>query len=176
MKRFRRNQIPKIRGGEAISKRLLNGLLETPFSILGGRGIKVSESNGRVTIALTEPIVNPRPSFFGTITAAPTADGDNRWTYEVSEAILTGSGYTGWTTRTGGRVVTARNISEVGNTSSVAGGIDQLGGDYPDGFDTVPVPQGHLVHVWQVLKADQSAIEWWFNWGPTAHDGTCDAP
>ena len=176
MKPFRRNQIPKVRAGQAITQRLMNTLAETPFAILGGRGITVVESGGRITISLAEPIINPRPSFFGLITATPTADGDNRWTYQVTEAILSGSGYTGWATRSNGRVVTARNISEVGNTSSVAGGIDQLGSDYPAGFDTVPVPQNTLVQVWQVLKSDQSAVEWWFNWGPTAHDGTCAAP
>lgn len=174
-KPVRRNQIRKVRGGEAITVRMISALAEVPFSILGGRGIKVAESKGRMTISLSEPIINPRPSFFGLVTASE-ADGDNRWAYTVSEAILTGTGYTGWAARTGGREVTARNLKEVGNTSTVAGGIDTAGDDYPDGFSTLPVPTGSLVHLWQVTKSDQSAIEWWFDGGPTAHDGTCEAP
>lgn len=171
----RRNQIRKVRVGEAITARMLQDLAAIPFSILGGRGIRVDESSGRMTISLAEPIINPRPSFFGLINANET-DGTNRWLYTVDEAILTGAGYSGWAARTSGRQVDARNMAEVGNTASIAGGVDTGGTDYPAGFSAKPVPDGTLVQVWQVMKSDQSATEWWFNYGPTPHDGTCEAP
>lgn len=170
----RRNQIPKAKAGQAITRRMVDTLASVPFAILGGKGIRVVESNGRFTVSLNEPIINPRPSFFGLIASSST-DGSNRWAYSIDEAVQGGAGYTGWAARTGGRDVTARNMAEVGNTATIVGGVNVDGTDYPAGFVPKPVPNGTLVLVWQVMKSDQSATEFWFNYGPTPHDGTCEA-
>lgn len=101
-----------------------------------------------------------------------TSDGTDRWSYAFDEVELSAAGYASWATRTGGTSGTARNLSELGNASGVAGGVDTGGADYPAGFSAQPVASGTVVMM-HPIRAGDGTLTYWFEHGPTAHDGTC---
>lgn len=141
----------------------------------GGPGIVVSQHGDNDVISLGRDF-RRQPAFPARITASAT-DSTNRWTYSFVEVVKKTAGYGGWSTRTGGRTGTARNMFEDLNdgTGIEGNGINVDGTDFPAGFTMQPVPAGTVVMVYRVLEASAGAQEFWFDF-VNAVDGTCDAP
>ena len=140
----------------------------------GGPGIVVSQHGDNDVISLGRDF-RRQPAFPAKITASAT-DSTNRWTYSFVEVVKKTAGYGGWSTRTGGRTGTARNMFEdMNNGAGIEGnGINVDGTDFPAGFAVQPVPAGTIVMVYRVLEASAGAQEFWFDF-VNAVDGECDS-
>lgn len=140
----------------------------------GGPGIVVSQHGENDVISLSRDF-RRQAAFPARITAWAT-DSTNRWTYSFVEVVKKTAGYGGWSTRTGGRTGTARNMFEdMNDGAGIEGnGINVDGTDFPAGFKMQPVPAGTVVMVYRVLEASAGAQEFWFDF-VNAVDGTCDA-
>lgn len=137
-----------------------------------GPGIIVTGGRSNDVISLAPDF--RRHQFFPAIITEATADGDNRWSYEIDEVTKTDAGYGEWTTRVGGRSGTARNIYEDMNaaTGIQGNGIDIA--NLPDGFEIKPAPVDLIVHVTRVVEATTGTLEYWFA-HVNAVDGECDS-
>ena len=140
----------------------------------GGPGIVVSQHGENDVISLGRDF-RRQPAFPARITSFATA-ATNQWTYSFVEVVKSAAGYGGWTTRTGGRTGTARNMFEdMNDGAGIEGnGINVDGTDFPSGFEMQPVPAGTVVMMHRVLEAAAGTQEFWFDF-VNAVDGTCDA-
>jgi len=91
-----------------------------------------------------------------------------RWTYDVSEAWLSG---TTAVARSGGRSFSpAYSVSELSNVPTVGYGTTIA--NLPAGFLPVRIPNGHAVILSPHRKADGTLV--WLIINTQAIDGTCD--
>ena len=139
-----------------------------------GPGILVTGGSSNDTVSLASGF-RRQPAFTAKISAS-TSLGNNQWTYTFAEVTKTGTGYTEWTTRTGGRSGTAHNLFEdMNDGAGIQGnGINIDGADFPEGFAVQAVPTGTVVMVHRIVESGGDQ-EFWFSY-VNAVDGECDAP
>ena len=114
--------------------------------------------------------------WFVGILGASTADGDNRWYYDFTQAVQTASGYDGWTKlhpdeATAG---TCRNLLEDANSDIQVNGttIANLAGTME--FQPIP-PDTPVVILPQLIDVGtgDNRVTYWFIPIPNNLDGSC---
>lgn len=108
-----------------------------------------------------------------------TQDGTNkRWKYSWAEAVLSTAGYTGWTTKSGGRTGSstdydyAYNRIEVINGASGAYGNGVSSTNLTGTFDIKPIPNGIPIRAKIITPDDESKPSLWFAYA-NGVDGAC---
>jgi len=131
-----------------------------------------------IAVPPREPILidEAQDGFFARITAS-AADGTNRFSYTFVEVYKSAAGYGGWSTLSGGRSGTARNLIEDANDAvaeTVLGNgllVSHLDTDEWT-FEFQEFPNGFPFRMWTVTLSD-GTVEYWFQY-ENGVDGVCD--